>query len=449
MKIKILVALAIWLSYASYAQESPKAYTLRQCIDYALNNNTDVKNATLDEYISKYKVQEIIGTGLPQVTGNAMVQHSNPLRRMFLINGAFVSIPGYNPGDVVAAPNLFQLKNTADASLSISQMIFSNTFFLGLKASKTYTQLASQNKERTKVQIIENVSKAYYLAVINQQRINLFDANIARLDSTLKQTTAMNKAGFAEQIDVSRLEVNYNNLVTEKIKFENTMLLSSIMLKYQMNMPLTDAIVITEDFDKITLDSTAVAAKPDFNNRIEYRLLKTQHKLDELDYKQYKQGWLPYLGASANLGYFNQSAEFDYLTKGHTFYPYATYTLSMSVPIFQGFSRIKRTQQAKLSMQKTENNITRFESTVTMQAKAAEITYRNSLRALDAQKRNMDLAKEVARVTQVKFVSGTGGNLEVVTAEAALRESQINYYNALYEALDAKIDFDKALGNLN
>jgi outer membrane protein TolC len=60
----------------------------------------------------------------------------------------------------------------------------------------------------------------------------------------------------------------------------------------------------------------------------------------------------------------------------------------------------------------------------------------------------MDLASNVARITRIKYEQGVGSNFEVVDAETALREAQINYYSALYDAVVAKIDLDKAYGKL-
>ena len=72
----------------------------------------------------------------------------------------------------------------------------------------------------------------------------------------------------------------------------------------------------------------------------------------------------------------------------------------------------------------------------------------NASVSLENQKKNIALAEEVYRVTKYKYDQGVGTNLEVVTAESALKEAQVNYYNALFDAIVAKIDFDKANGNL-
>lgn len=447
MKTKFLLMITVLAALGASAQTETKTFTLRQSIDYALANNTSIKNATIDEYISKLKVDEYIGSGLPQINASGSVTHSDPLRRMFLGPNSLLT-GGANP-DVIAIPNVFQLKNSAEGGINFSQLLFSSSYFVGLKAAKTYQELAVLSKENSKVQVIENVSKAYSMALVNQERKNLFDVNIARVDTLLKQTRALNKSGFVEKIDVDRLEVTYNNLITERAKFDNMLILSNVLLKYQMGMPVGEQLELSDKLENLTLDQTiSTSEKIEYSNRVEHKLLKTQYNLDKLNYKNNAYSFLPTLSFGGNLGVFTQSTAFDFHSKKHAWYPYGNYSLNLNMPIFSGFGRLKRTQQSKLSMSKSENNLKQFEQVVELQAKSSEINFKNSQQSLEVQKRNMELAKEVARVSQIKFTSGTGSNIEVINAESSLKESQINYYNALYDALVYKIEYDKALGNL-
>ena len=457
MNIKLLIVF-LHLGLIAAGQDVAKPMSLRQCIDYALVNNTSIKNASIDEYIANSKVAEYKGTGLPQVTGTAAYQHADPVRRMFLEKkpstaGFFIdpnnpTAPGPPDGTVVAVPNFFQLPTTADASVNINQLLFSSSFFVGLKAAKTYKELAQQNKERTKIEVVENVTKAYYMALINVERKNLFDVNITRVDSLLKQTKAMNKSGFAELLDVNRLEVTYNNLLTEKRNFDNMIGLSSILLKYQMNMGIDEPLYLSDQLSDVTIDSIASNNKQDYNNRVEYKLLTTQNKLSKLNYKSHKLSALPTLGLNVNVGSFTQSPDIYVDHDYNIYHKYATYSVALNVPIFSGFSRLKRVQQSRLSLEQSENNLKQFERTVDLQTRSASISFNNNVQSLQSQKKNMELAQEVARVTRIKYTSGVGSNLEVVEAESALKTAQINYYNSLYDAIVSKVEYDKSLGNL-
>jgi len=424
-------------------------FSLKQCIDYALQNNSSMKNATLGEAIAKSKVNEVTGIGLPQANGSVQLLHNDPLRRMFLGAGnPFFPLPEGTKS--LAIDNIFQLKSAADAGVTVSQLIFSNSYLVGLQAAKTYREISVKTTEQTKIQIIEQVTKAYYMVLVNEERMKLFEKNIARVDSILAQTKAMYQNGMVENIDVSRMQVAYNNLTTEKEKFSNLMVLSKVLLKYQMAMPLESELILMEKIDDFKIENITQenATKINFSSRIERSLLETQNRLQMLELKNNKGAYLPSLAAFANVGYFSQSPKFDWFTATNPWYNYGMFGVTMSVPIFDGFQKHNKIQQSKLNLKITENNIENLERTIDLQVKSADVAFKNSLASLEMQKKNIELAKEVARVSKAKYEQGVGSNLEVVSAETALKEAQTNYYNSLYDLLVAKVDLDKAMGNL-
>jgi outer membrane protein TolC len=169
---------------------------------------------------------------------------------------------------------------------------------------------------------------------------------------------------------------------------------------------------------------------------------------------------MPVLSAFANLGYGTQSTTIggifttntnieDFGTIGpDKWYGQGLIGVNLSIPIFSGLQRTYQVQQEKLNLQKIDNSFKILKSSIDLQIKQSVISYQNSLQALESQKRNMTLAEKVARVTKIKYGQGVGSNLEVVDAESSLKESQINYYSALYDVLVAKVDMDKAFGKL-
>ncbi|MFM8833947.1 MAG: TolC family protein, partial [Cytophagales bacterium] len=201
---RLLLFVVSWGAASSlYAQDqATNSFTLEQCIDYALKNSISAQNALIDQQIAAAKVKETVGLGLPQVSGSASLQHNEQLRRFFgrytTAPGSFSFFPvtpGANDGDILAAQNFFQLKSSGDAGLNIDQLIFSGSYFVGLQASRTYKDLAVKTGVQTKEQIVEQVTKAYYNVLINEERQALFNNNIARIDSLLRNTKALNKNG--------------------------------------------------------------------------------------------------------------------------------------------------------------------------------------------------------------------------------------------------------------
>jgi outer membrane protein TolC len=479
-KLSLFLAALLPARWASAQEQTPATFTLEQCIEYALENSNSIKNSAIDQQIALAKVRETVGIGLPQINGDVGVNHNTQLQRFFSRKATsygfssasnrnspdFVPydqfLPNLKDDDVLASPNFFQLPSNAQASVSINQIIFSGSYLVGLQASKTYRELSVKNALQTKEQVIEQVTKAFYSSLINLERMKLFGNNIARVDSLLRNTTALNTNGFAESIDVDRVQVTLNNLITERDKFERLQNLSLELLKFQMNFPEDQILIVSGDLAVLNenLNLDAYLKDLDYKNRPDYQILETNRKLQSLNIKNKHASSMPSLSANANFGYGTQSTNISgiFITNSNIsdngqvgpdkWYPFGLIGVSLHVPIFSGLQRNYQLQQEKLSLQKIDNSFKVLKSSVDIQIKQSVASYQNSIQALEAQKRNMDLAQKIARVTKIKYTQGVGSNLEVVDAESGLKESQVNYYSALYDVLVAKVDIDKAFGKL-
>lgn len=465
MKRFYLLCTVLLVTSIGYGQQQ---FSLQQCIDYALENSIDVKNAVLDQRIAQARVNETIGIGLPQVSGDVSIIHNQKLPRFFTSynpNGGFIDlsgVQGISEGDVVSLQNFFQLKSSGNAALSINQLIFNGSYLVGLQAANTFKELSEKSASQTREQVTTNITKAYYGVLVNSESMKLFDVNIARVDSLFFTTKKLQENGFAERIDVDRVEVTLNNLKTERDKFEKLQQLTKELLKFQMNYPLDQEIVLTDELTEEMAAANLDGYLADWNykNRPDYQVLETNRKLQNLNIKNNYAAALPTLAAFGNLGYSTQSPGVGGLFKTNTaiaddgfvgpdkWYSFSSFGLSLNIPIFSGLQRVHKIQQEKLTLQKIENGFKALERGIDIEIKTATINYENSQASLRSQRRNMELADNVARVTKIKYEQGVGSNLEVVDAEASLREAQINYYNALYDALIAKTDLDKAFGKL-
>ena len=461
-----MLMLALLLVGRVHAQQT---FTLDQCIDYALKNSVSVQNAVLDEQIAASKVKETIGLGLPQISASASLVHNPKLARFFTTytgTGGFVGdlsgVPGIQVGDVIAARNFFQLQSSGGASVTANQLLFNGSYLVGLQASSVYKDLAVKAGEQTKEQIIQQVMKAYYGVLINKERINLFANNIARVDTLLRNAKALNQNGFAEAIDVDRIQVTLNNLLTERDKFLNLSGLGIELLKFQMNYPMDQSLEVAGSINEVQIDTNLDQYKEnwDYKERPDYQVLETNRRLQALNVKNQYAAFMPALNAFATLGYATQSPQIGGLFKTNSkiadngslgpdkWYDYSQIGVSLSVPIFSGFQRHHKLQQEKIALQKVDNGFKALKSGIDLEIKQASFMFQNAIATLETQRANMDLAGKVARVTKIKYEQGVGSNIEVIDAENSLRQAQTNYYGAMFDAMVAKIDLDKAYGKL-
>jgi outer membrane protein TolC len=230
-----------------------------------------------------------------------------------------------------------------------------------------------------------------------------------------------------------------------------------------MNYPIENTLEISGDISSLNpvVDPNTYKTGWDYVSRPDYQVLEGNRKLQVLNIKNYRSQALPTIGAYANLGYSTQSADIAGLFKTNSkgventefygpdkWYDYSSFGLSVNVPLFSGFQLKHKTQQEKVNLLKIENGIRQLKQGIDIEIKSSMIAYQNALRTMESQKQNMDLSAKVARVTKIKYEQGVGSNLELLEAENTLKHSQVNFYNAMYDAIVAKINLDKAYGKL-
>jgi len=468
MKTKFLFVVAIFCFTIGSINAQTKAsnsfnFSLDECINYAFEHQTTLLNADLDQKIADAKVKETIAIGLPQINGS--MDFNDYLKRPTTLFPDFVKPTIYDvisnenirdaTGNSISKPSnvgglmpvQFQQKYNSSMSLSVNQLLFDGSYIIGLQASKTYKELSKKVYSRSKIETNVAVTKAFYLVLVNNEQVELLNANITQLKKQLDQTNALFSNGFAEKIDADRLTVLYNNLTTEKQNVLRSLALGIDFLKFQIGMPITDDLAIKGKINEVKFDKILlVTDTSDFSNRIEYSLVQTQLKLNELDLKRYKAAYLPTLTANGSGAYQYQNNSFSDLYASK--YPSVYVGLRLNIPIFSSGLRNYRVKQAQYSLQKSVNDLSYSKNAIQLDIKRSISNYTNSLNSLENQKRNLDLANEVLKVSKIKYEQGVGSSLEVTQAQTSLKEAENNYINALYEALTYKVDTEKATGKI-
>jgi outer membrane protein TolC len=438
--IGLIAALPSW---AQQADSISYNLSLKEAIDYSQIHQSAILNARLDQEIAKNTVRQTIGIGLPQISGNANFQDFIKVPTN-LLPGEFFGQPG------TQVPVQFGVKYQSLVGLDLNQLIFDGSYIVGLQAAKTYKELSNKNLQRNRIETAVAVSKAYYSVLVSNAQLQLLDANISRLKKSLNDTEALFKNGFVEKIDVDRLKVLNNNLETERENVIGLLALNVNLLKFQMGMPIQVPLTLSDTIDSLQgLEQMALTTVVDTNayqTRIEYSLLETQKRVNQFDLRRYKSQYLPSLSAFANSSQSFQSNSFSMLFNQN--FPSTVVGLRLSVPLISGGQKLYQVRNARLQVQKTDNDLVNLRNGINLEISQAQTTYLNGVRSLDNQNRNMELATEVLRVSKIKYEQGVGSSLEVTTAETSLKEAQNNYITALYDLLINKINLDRASGKI-
>lgn len=418
-------------------------FSLQQALDYADKNNAQVKNALLDIKLQEQVNREVTGSAYPQIDGTGQLTYNAKLPTS-LVPAEFF---GGQPGEF--ARLTFGVKWTSTGGVSLSQLLFDGQVFTGLQARKTLIDFKEKNAEVTKEQIRTNITKIYYQLVVSRRQIALIDSNIALISKLKRDMKIMYDNGFAEGIDIDKQEVRLANLRSAKTTALNQISNGYLGLKVLMGMPPQHGLVLTDEItDENIKEGILQAMSFDYNQRLDYQYALMGEKLGEYEIQRYKYSKLPQLSLS---GYYNemaQSNKFD-LFSGHSFWsPVSAISLNLRVPIFTGFATNAKIEQAKIKLRQTQNNIEALKLNIDKEIETAVNDFKAAIQNLDYQKSNMALAQKVYDQTKKKYEIGTGSQLEINQARIDLETAQTNYYDALYNAVVARVDFLKATGKL-
>lgn len=439
MKIRYLFVL--WLALNLHTQAQGQMMSLQQCIDYGLANHPNILNARIERDLAETTVKETTSQGLPQISANGGVTKN------FIIP----EVPFTNPITGEETTIAFQRAWTGNGLVSMDQLIFDGSYFVGLQAARTYRQLAEKEQIKTEIDLVEAISKAYYSVLVADERLELAKANRSRIDSLLEETNALYESGFAERIDVSRVEVQRNLSQTQLDNLQQLKDVSMGLLKFQMGMKQSDQLSLSQSLKDLQWDNELDGELGfSYFNRIEYQQLQVNMALAELDLKNNHVKYLPRVDAFLNYGG-NMFADTrsDLFNLSRSWIPNSAVGLSIRVPIFDGLYKSALIQRNRLTIKQLENQFDLLENSIDREITEKRLQLGNAVKRLRAEETNMELGLQVFEVTRTKYQEGVGSNLEVVEAENAYKQAETNYYVALYDAIIAKIELEKALGILN
>ena len=438
-------------------------FSVQQTVDYAMKNNVNVKNALLQIQVQEQQNRNFTSAAYPHINASLGTTYNPAIATQVIPN--FISPATYQvlidqgvkdgngnpiqmPSDFGFIPAQFGTRYSATAGVSLSQILFDGQVFVGLQARDAALKLYQKGAEVTSEQIKASIYKIYYQLSVSKTQIELLDANIALVEKNLRDTRIIYENGFREKLDVDKESVRLANLQTEKQKLLNQISNGYYALKLLIGMPIADELVLT---DKVTenevKDGVLEAAAYRHEDRKEYQQALISKQLLEYNVRRYKLSQIPTVSLTALYAKNAQRNRWNFFGRGDWF-SVSNINLNVSIPIFNGFFTKSKIQEARIEVQKIDNQLEGMKLLIDNDVEAARNNYRNAVATMDFQKKNMELAEKIYQQTKKKYEVGTGSQIEIVAAQTEMKSAQTNYVSALYDAIIAKVDYLKATGKL-
>ncbi|OON69781.1 TolC family protein [Hymenobacter sp. CRA2] len=409
--------------------------SLEQCLQFALQNQPVLRQARIDEETNEANVRIGLAGWLPQVALNATGQH------YFQLPYTVIPIDGIN------TPRQIGLRNQSTIGLAATQTIYNNDVRLALRSAAPSRRFYEQNTVGVRIDVVSDVSKAFYDVLLSQRQLDVLNEDIVRLQRSLQDARARYEAGIVDKIDYKQAEILLNNSLVDRKQAQEAIKSKTAFLKELMGLAGQQPLALQYDTLRLMRDAavdTTVALEP--ANRVEFQQLQTQKALQNAQISYYQYGWLPSVSAFGNYNTAFLSNELRTLYNQRLPNSYAG--LQLSLPIFTGTRRLQNLRRERLEDQRIDQDLVATRNRINTEFEQALANYKGFYENYVMGQRNLALSKEVYSVVNLQYREGIKTYLDVIVAQSTLRTAQLNYYSALFQVLSSKVDLLRAQGTL-
>ena len=420
------------------ATEELKAFSLKEAQTYAIENNYETIKSVMDVAATEKRIRETIGAGLPQITTSLGYTNNIELPT--------VLIPDFfgDPSEKIEIQ--FGTQHNANLNLQIQQLVFNGSYFVGLSTSRIYKRLATEGLERTKLDVMETVSQTYYLILVSQESQKIIQGNLQNLEKTLYEIRELYKEGFVEETDADVIQISVIALKNGLQNLEKQTETAYQLLKYQMGIDLSDEIELTDSLDDIISEQdiqNTMEGSFNLEDNIDYRLIQTQEKLAEMNFKNEKAQYWPTMGAFYSLSWAAQRNQFNFLDFNERWYRSQVIGVNLNVPLFKSGTQKARVNQASIALDQAHQTTLQVSQGLLLEEAQAKNTLSSAYENYINVKENMGLSQKVYEKTLIKYQEGLASSTDLTLANDRFLAAQSSYIQAMSELLDAKNKLDR------
>jgi outer membrane protein TolC len=468
---KLSFALVLLINFSLNAQIQNESLlndgelTLEDAIKVAVANNPQVKRALLSVQDADELVDIAYSEVFPNISSNVNYTRNFEIPVQFLPG---TLIPGADPGTLV--PVAFGTDNNWQGGFNVTQNIFRGEVFVGLSTSEIFKSVQKENLRATAQQIITQTRIAYYQVLVAMEQLRLQQAQINRLEQNLAENKSRQKAGLIDEYAVLQLEVQLSNQRPQLIEAEYAVDEAYRNLKVVLGIPIDVAFSVKGNLNEFDI-STENTSDPEnqhlkrvdqmnpftfqkkseeletfIDDRGDVRILDARLNLNEKEIRAEQSRFLPTITASYNLQW--SASEPGSPTFFENNARFQTLGINVSLPLFEGFSRLANLQRAKIGRKDIEEQQRAAKLAAENEIVSASEDLNKTFETAAARKQALSQAEEGYERALKRLENGIGSQLEVTEAEVQVRQAEVNYALMVFEYLSAKAQYDQATGQV-
>lgn len=331
--------------------------------------------------------------------------------------------------------------------LTVTQPIFAGgSIPARINAARLFSLLTDETVRQAIQELVYTAQYAYHDVLLSQHLVEISADAVRSAKAHLDSVKKKQQGGIASEFDVLRAEVELSNFQAEFIQNKNAIDIAKANLVKVMGVSQDSDFVLSDELEYIPLNVTmeqAVEAayrnRPDLYSR-EFDI-KYQKELLNIIHSQY---W-----PAINAYYTNTWSKPDPHSMMKIEWGRAWQAGVMaSLPIFDGFAREGDIIVQKARLKQAQVDLIDTEETALFEITKAQLSIQNAKEFVESQRLNLTRAREGLRLAEVGYKEGTNTQVEMIDAQAALTTARVNYYQAIYSHIIAKLYLQKAMGTL-
>jgi outer membrane protein len=441
------------LAFKGFGQEKKEIIklTINQAKTFAVQNNRAVQAARIDVTISDKKIWEVISSGLPQINFAANYQHQFTVPELSFGNYFDVnSLPstGYlTKADIEnaylpMAPVSLGVPNNTTFDATLSQLIFSGEYIVGLQATKVLREVTANALVKTEDMTKEAVSTTYFLVLVLQENEKVLNNSLKYTEQTYSEMQKMNQQGLNEETDVDQMQISRSNIQTLLTSTVSQKEVALKLLKYQLGIAFEQPVELTDSLPGLIDEGNMqYLASPQFNvkNNIDYKIVTNKENLSLLSLKREKSKYMPTISSFYRHQEQTNRPVFNFAVKD-------LLGVSLNVPIVTSGMRSSRVNQAKYELEKSRLNKDNAEQGLILEYETAQSDYRTAFSNYAINNESMQLSKKVYDRTLIKYQEGISSSFELTQNISLFLTAETKFYYSVLSLLNAKAKLDRILG---
>ncbi len=418
-----------------------QGFSLVQAQAYALEHNYDLRNSASDVEIARKMVKQNTAIGLPQVT--AGLDYTDYLQRpTTLIPGEFFNMPGTYRSVSFVTPYNATLKGT------VSQLIYSGQYLVGLQTAKAFLETSRQKNIRDNVEVRDQVADSYIRLLVIDENIKILDSTLQVVTRLVEEVRQVYQAGLLEDIDVDQAELNRSNLQAAMTYTRNLRHMAYSSLKLLLGMKDDQEMTLTDnlDFFLSQVNRDKMVSQPfDYTSNLDYILLKKSDYLTLMQYKLAKTAYQPSLSGFLSGSTMAQRTSWDFFNGQKVWYPTVVFGISLQIPVWSSGSRKYAVDQARINVEKSKVTDEKMRSGLSLQVESARIEFSNAWAIFQNKGQGYRTARKIYEKSLQKFKLGMVSSSDLDQRYNQFLASNSDYMQSIYTLLSQKIRLSRLL----